>query len=76
VPVVTIEVPELGNRCHLVHDGARCPAAGRAHLAVLPLGVPGHRRGGLLARFGREVVVVDDDWSRAESAGLGIDRAA
>ena len=31
---------------------------------------------GLLARFGREVVVVDDDWSRAESAGLGIDRAA
>ena len=31
---------------------------------------------GLLARFGREVVVVDDDWSRAESAGLGVDRAA
>jgi hypothetical protein len=23
VQVVTIEVPELGNRCHLVHDGAR-----------------------------------------------------
>jgi len=31
---------------------------------------------GLLARVDREVVVVDDDWSRAESAGLGIDRAA
>ncbi len=30
----------------------------------------------LLARFGRDVVVVDDDWSRAESVGLGIDRAA
>jgi hydroxyacylglutathione hydrolase len=23
VQVVTIEVPELGNRCHLVHDGVR-----------------------------------------------------
>ena len=30
----------------------------------------------LLARFGRDVVVVDDDWSRVESVGLGIDRAA
>ena len=25
MPVVTIEVPALGNRCHLVHDGTRGP---------------------------------------------------
>ncbi len=64
----SVPLPELWRETSRLPAGrvwVHCQAGFRAATAA-----------GLLARAGREVVLVDDDWARVAELGLGIDRAA